>query len=256
MMVKFKKIYASKWTHWFLTLLALFLLVDELVFTNGTMRYRMTVRIDTPEGIKTGSAVREIFMSQGIALTPESHAVLRLKGDVVVVDLGKRGKVFALLKGYFIDADNLIFLTFGRPGYPNGGGALTREGIRFYRSLDEGKVVLKPNYYPYLVRFKDFNDPQSIESVMGYTENPMPFANKLKLHNFIDVDHFEEMFGAGVKIKDITIEMTNDAVTHDTSQWPEWMRVPMGKHLNNNILPDYELKYELTFTKYEFTRGF
>ncbi|PZP55643.1 MAG: hypothetical protein DI586_06155, partial [Micavibrio aeruginosavorus] len=44
----------------------------EAKYPSGTWRYKITINIDTPDGVKTGSAVREVTVSRGIALTPES----------------------------------------------------------------------------------------------------------------------------------------------------------------------------------------
>ena len=235
-----KKIASSKWAAWLAVLAVAFWVLDETVFTNGTVRYKMTVRIDTPEGIKEGSAVREVYMSQGIKIFPESGPIVRVKGEAVVVDLGQRGQVFALLKGYLVGAERIMFYAF-----PEHGGT-TREGIRFYRSMKEGKAVLSPKFYPYLIRFKDIDDPQSIEAIIDVDRDD----------DEINEDHFEEMFGKGVKLKDITIEVTDDSVSHDMSKWPEWFKVPNGKMLGSSVFGKYKYNSVNSFSKDEFLKGF
>jgi hypothetical protein len=100
-------------------------------------RYKMTVEIETPEGIKTGSAVREVTVwfeprNNPDPRDPQYNIGKKIKGEAVVVDLGERGKVFALLKGPLrgIDYGSTIpFSVFkGPPG-------LTIEGAEYYSQL-------------------------------------------------------------------------------------------------------------------------
>jgi hypothetical protein len=42
----------------------------DTVYPSGTLRYKMTVSVETPEGIKTGSAVREIYFYRTPQLVP------------------------------------------------------------------------------------------------------------------------------------------------------------------------------------------
>jgi hypothetical protein len=65
-----------------------------------TWRYKITIEIETPEGIKTGSAVREVRAWKNAAkiinpdVAPIEYEVI---GEAVVVDLGKRGVLFGLI---------------------------------------------------------------------------------------------------------------------------------------------------------------
>jgi|AntRauTorcE11897_2_1112592.scaffolds.fasta_scaffold02754_1 hypothetical protein len=90
--------------------------------SNGGYHYKVIVSVETPEGIVTGSAVREVSFSDGIRLS-ESGPSIRPKGEAVVVDLGDRGVLFALTS---FDDYRKVFATF--PGPPG----LTPEGIDFY----------------------------------------------------------------------------------------------------------------------------
>lgn len=86
-----------------------------------TWRYKMTIEVDTPEGVKVGSAVREVINE----ITPYPmdeqrpwRNRIRVKGEAVVVSLGGRGTFFALLDGD--DAYGIVFKTFPYEGgaYP------------------------------------------------------------------------------------------------------------------------------------------
>lgn len=71
----------------------------------------MTITVDTPEGLKSGSAVREVFVQYQpgfMGVQAGGHATLR--GEAVEVDLGARGKLFALMRSKFSeDAGYRIF---------------------------------------------------------------------------------------------------------------------------------------------------
>lgn len=61
-------------------------------YPSGAWCYKMTVTVETPEGVKTGSAVREVYSRTDPALLVNNgtHTILA-KGDAVVIDLGSRG---------------------------------------------------------------------------------------------------------------------------------------------------------------------
>jgi hypothetical protein len=60
-------------------------------------RFRMTVEVSTPQGLKTGSSVMEVSATRQILATSETHPISAgLRGEAVVVDLPS-GPLFALL---------------------------------------------------------------------------------------------------------------------------------------------------------------
>lgn len=179
------------------------------IYVSGTWRYKMTVAVETPEGLKTGSAVREISNSDSSLAFELTQSVNpgELKGEAVVVDLGSRGKLFALLSGYKRGpdyAEDVVFDVF-----PYDGGYSTAAGIRHYRSLKDAKATLTPTDYPVLVMFKDIKDPKTVTSVLEMETENQGYPKQFR----IKADHFEELFGKGVKLKEITIEMTDEKVT-------------------------------------------
>jgi hypothetical protein len=177
---------------------------------SGSWRYKTTVEVETPEGLKTGSAVREVtvqILHKG--WNPETPLIKRsFRGEAVAVDLGKRGILFALLKGYAHGEDDRYYVVFDALGGPPG---FTPQGIDYYSHLKNAKVTLTPTTYPVLVKFEDLRDPNTIKPVLEMesdaTKKRFPIALSVK------ADHFEELFGKGVRLKAITLEMTNEPVT-------------------------------------------
>ena len=160
---------------------------------SDSLRYKMTVTVETPEGIKTGSAVREVTVTHGLALMPQMHDIPKVNGEAVVVDLGKRGVLFALMKGATLGEDYGADI----PVYALGG----RD--------KKGKAELPPALYPIFVHFKDINDPKTLENVISVSSN-----GRLGDTGNITQDRMDEIFGKGVSLKRVEIESTDEPITH------------------------------------------
>lgn len=185
-------------------------------FPSGTWRYRMTVTVETPEGIKTGSAVREVHVTRGWLLTPEMLPDVTLKGEAVVVDLGQRGVLFALLCGGRLGDDYGSDIPFYVFRYPAGG--LSKEGIKHFSKLKAGPVELQPENYPMFVRFRDLGDPKTVEAVSATNSQEKPSYTSVET-----IRTFASAFGAGVRLKSITMEMTEAPVTWGIDKWLPWL---------------------------------
>lgn len=170
-------------------------------------RYKMTVTVATPEGIKTGSAVRQMGNETRGSFIPEAGNPADVRGEAVVVDLGERGVLFALISHH---SDNEFYNAFPVPGNPIGNGGSSSEGIKYYASLPVGtQGVLKPKYfpgYPKLVTFTDMNDPKSVTLAQIWERNGAGYYD-------LKEDRMEALFGKGVKLQDITLEITDEPVT-------------------------------------------
>ena len=168
-------------------------------------RYKMTVTVETPEGEVSGSAVREMSNSTPLISLPDVGNPASVRGEAVVVNMGERGVLFALVSH---ESDNRFYRAF-RHLWEKGGA--TPEGIKFYASMPVGtKGELSPYRwpgYPKLVTFKDMNDPKSVTLAQEWV---IPGGKKpLELK----ADHMEELFGEGVRLKDIVLEITDEPVT-------------------------------------------
>lgn len=162
---------------------------------SGSFRYKMTVEVETPEGLKTGSAVREVQMRTGPGfLGVEKRGYARVLGEAVVVDLGKRGVLFALL-----GEDYAYQIAFDALGWRSGG--LTPEGIRHFSGLKVGTTILEPgpSRNPVLATFSNLKDPKSVKRIMP--------------------DDLMSYFGKGVVLKKITLEITDEPITHAVDRY-------------------------------------
>jgi len=73
------------------------------------------------------------------------------------------------------------------------------------------------------VRFRDPKDPKTVESLLDMkpcldTKTGVPGGTLCLVK-----DHFEEAFGEGVKLKEVTVEMTDEKVTRGVVQRLSWL---------------------------------
>ncbi len=205
-----------------------------LALPSATWRYKLTVNVETPEGMKSGSTVREVHVQDFFIQLPESHPSHDLKGEAVVVDLGKRGVLFAPM-----DTNDYMTVYNVFPMEPGGGGGATRKGFIYYTFLKAGPKDLTPEQYPRLITFKDITDPRTVELVFdaGYEKRHVDEGNGRghSVNEFvIRSNNFEKLFGKGVKLHSITIEMTDEAVTWGIEKWLPWLNEYRGKLLDGS----------------------
>jgi len=168
--------------------------------------FKVTVMVETPDGPISGNTVRNI---QNRACAPKrvnwpGGNPADVIGEAVVVDMGERGVLFALIGDSAEDEFYQIF-------YPQVGGASTYHGIKDYYNLPNGtKGSIDPQIfpgYPRLVTFKDMDDPKSVTLLQEWE----------RAHTgggyFLVNDRMEEVFGEGVMIKDVVLEITDEPVT-------------------------------------------
>ncbi len=207
-------------------------------------RYRLTVEVDTPEGLKTGSSVIEVstMVSGKYSIPDPGKLFTRVRGEAVTVDLGQRGVMFALLRSeYSVDwaAGPLLFFVPNIP-YKDIEHIYEKENRdpRFDMQMTQlyklrGKYALPRHYqtvlhkpkesdtptaYPILVTFADMADPKSVTK--------------------IDPDNMAARFGKGVKLKRITVERTDDDVTNGIERRLGWLGEYPEPSLNPKHGPD------------------
>jgi hypothetical protein len=177
--------------------------IHALANNQETLRYKVTVTVQTPEGVKTGYAVREAGRYSEMRILPQQGGTTYniLKGEAVVVDLGKRGILFELIGEREIPAEpQLAFKLLAEKG-------------------ETGCLVLTPEQYPIFAHFTDLKDPKTVEGIVR--TNDLNKAKRADPYSMM-VD-FESAFGRSVYIKEITIEITNEPVTWGIEKWLPWL---------------------------------
>lgn len=212
------------------SIIALALLTScSLAYDTPTYRYRLTVEVDTPDGVKVGSSVIEGKIGQSWHLdnlsagpSIRSSAI----GEAVVVNLPNDRHLFALLRSEDVGdwASRIIFAFV--PRYQGDGAnretwrainriRTERELPRYSRFGSRRKPV---SAYPILVTFDDLQDPTSVKRL-----NP---------------DDLAVTFGDGVSLKRITLQVTDDPVTTGIQELLPWLGQITASDLTPSALPD------------------
>lgn len=216
-------------------------------------RYRLTINIETPEGIKSGSAIQEIYYppADKNIYAPSNQGIPH--GEAVYIDLGQRGVVFAIMPdpsnsvGAFKRLITNVFPTVPRIHeqirYP--------EILKHYNDLKNVKDEVPPEFYPKLVGFKDINNPKTIELV--YQRKEGSIANMKQ----VETDRLEDFYGKGVKIKNMTLEMTDDPLEWKLGDKLSWIENMSEKEITR-ALAEAEPRIYITngIGYYVFRQGF
>lgn len=156
-------------------------------------RFKLTVEVSTPEGMRSGSSVYEVFAKNLNPILPdEADRTWSTKGEAVAVDLPQGQTLFALLKTGAIHGDMAsLSMAALDPAFNND---VVESVTRI--SLQQGitsPAVVKRSDGPLLARFKNPNDPKSIE--------------------IVDPDNLAAAFGDGFSLNRILLEITDLPVT-------------------------------------------
>ena len=192
------------------------------------IRYKMIIEVETPQGLRSGYAVREVTFSEGYQgpSIGEDRGSITVKGEAVAVDLPKGQTLFALLTASGGDVDYGARI-FDRafdwyPAYakeePTASSSLS--SIELWPTAPKTDRMVNTNPVPMLVRFADIKDPKTVEAVKP--------------------DALGTIFGPGVKLKAITIQATNEPVTTGIEKRLAWVanefyfdKMLDGQHLND-----------------------
>lgn len=179
---------------------------------NASYRYKLTLTLDTPDGVKTASNVVEIDAFD--VIIPARGIGHKTTGQALYVDLGTgRRPLIALLTRIRRAADP--WPTFRGWGEDGPGEALADKCLGAKKPgdwLDEVEamrkcgrpVAITPADLPELVTFADTNDPKSVMSV--------------------DPDNLSATLGPGVSWRSMTLEATDEPLSKGIDEHLPWVR--------------------------------
>lgn len=206
-------------------------------------RYRLTVVVDTPEGVRQGSTVIEV--DTHTEPLPGPHIQRGAVGEAAVIDLGRRGLLFALPRGDTdLDWASQVY-TYLNPPPPKGlsvsevaaysvnAARNSKAEIKLPRYFTTSDPHLRPSGYPLLVRFRDPSDYRTLERV--------------------DPDNLSATFGIGVRLQKVTVQITKDDRVRRVIRYLPWlpdikgpfdkdymMIKKSGEFRNNLSSPDFD----------------
>ncbi len=176
--------FVSKWAG-LLGLLAVLVIGDQIRINRPGHKFRLTVEVTTPDGIKTGSGI--------LAVVPDRNynrgGRTTTRGEAVFVDLGQYGakgrNLVALLahrQGAKLDFDDINYVALRAYGAARGSRVSFNDIQR-----QTGVVPLQGDLVPVLVSFGDPRDPGTARLVAG--------------------DNAAAVLGEGYAIRGLTVEV-------------------------------------------------
>ena len=168
---------------------------------NEHWNQRLTLVVETPTGPVSGSVVQRIdwqgtrglykSMMSGV---DSSSASVKVTGEALAIEVVPGRWLFALLKGgsgwQGEPGSNAGFAI----GVPLGHFARSAEAVAAIHDFPKDTpIVLDPKAWPLLVTFDDVTKPETVREV--------------------DPDDLAAVFGEGVRLKAVTLEITREGVT-------------------------------------------
>lgn len=213
----------------------------------------MTVEVDTPSGLRTGSVVREVTRRTPPSLPSigEDRGSISVRGEAVAVDMPGGRTLFALLSGGDGDGDYgariadraLRSLPASRDrSTPRPNGPIPWQRFaELWPSHPDTVGLINTTSVPLLVTFGDARDPMSVARV--------------------DPDDLAASFGTGVRLRRITIQITDDDVTTgierrlESEFWQRWSQEHQRQLSKGLVGNTYFQSLQGTLSRNDFTTG-
>lgn len=175
---------------------------------SAEVRYRVTVEVNDKGTIRSGSSVWAFKLTKSIMPLASPYNP-EFRGEAVSVELPGRGTLFALVKDVEMYPENLFGdLRRPRPGPPQFSDRV--KDLHHIKGMIGASATLdcvNPPWIgvscPTLVRFRDKNDPKTIEVV--------------------DPSNMAASFGKDVRLIRVTVQITSDPVTTGIEKTLPWL---------------------------------
>lgn len=191
-------------SKWFgpLALLAVLVVGDQIRINRPGHKYRLTVEVETPAGIRSASGVLAVTPDRGYSR--RGHTVT--SGDALFIDLGGGRNLLALLAHIdkTLDLDGINYAALRAYGAAGGQRVSFNEMSRM-----RGAVPVTGELIPVLATFADPNNPGTMRTVPP--------------------DRLEAVFGAGVHLRGVTAEVV------PTGFWPIDFGGALGEPVTRGI---------------------
>lgn len=194
--------FISKWVG-LLGLLALIVGGDQIRINRPDHKYRLTVEVTTPDGIKTGSGVLAVVPDRNYNRSGRTT----MRGEAVFVDLGRGKNLVALLahqQGAKLDLDDINYLALRAYSAARGSRVSFKD-----MSRQTGSVPVQGELIPVLVSFGDLKDPASAR--------------------LVDSGHSEVVLGDGYAIRGFSAEVVPNGF------WPIDFGGPLGEPVTRGL---------------------
>jgi hypothetical protein len=184
-----------------LALLAVLFIGDQIRINRPGHKYRLTVEVETSDGVKSASGVMSVHPDRGYSRGGHT----RTKGDAVLVDLGGGKNLLALLahidKSIDLDGMNYVALR----AYKAAGRNVSFNEM----SRLTGAVSVTGALIPVLVAFTDLKDPATARAVLP--------------------DDMATALGNGFRLHGVSVEVVPNGL------WPLDFGGPLGEPVTRGI---------------------
>lgn len=163
-------------------------------FKEWEWRQKVTVEVETPTGLVSESSVMAVKCGTTPKWVPGAGAGgfgCSVRGEGVPVEIAPGKVLFALLKagpGSYSYPKTVAFHVF----FPKKGMKPKEEVEKLVQGIP-GVRTIPANEYPLFVTFSDITDPATVKKV--------------------DPDNLTDIFGPGVSLRALTLEISDEAVT-------------------------------------------
>lgn len=178
--------------------------------------YRITVEIDTPEGVRSGSSVISVYRERCIGFPDFHHGTGGdecrnvAKGEAAYIDLGGNKHLIALLPFRGMSNRPALFhfaetVYMHKPGEPYHYYRVPYQRVRDTAARIGERKSLPEGFRPVLVNFTDPADPAGIE--LAYKVNVIHSRTTGEIESITTDDRIADIFGDGYAFKDAFIEI-------------------------------------------------
>lgn len=211
---------------------------------SAEVRYRITVKINTPQGVRSASGVWSFKLMPGTI--NQSHTS-RFRGEAIPVDLPNGQTVFGLISEGDLPEKALARRFYPEARYPEGVGTSRYNQIEYLKKHVRNRIKLdcKPQERtwgrphriagecPMLVQFRNSADPNSVQ--------------------LLDYDDLPKSLGPGYSLAGIYLQITDDAPTHQLKGRLPWLNAMRGVVLDGSQVSGYS-SLANTLTRHDFER--
>ena len=184
-----------------------------------TYRYKLTLAVDTPEGVRRASSVGEVqFFDVSIPARGTMH---KLRGEALYLDLGPGARpLIALLTSQ-------LHLTYGKEqGWTLDAGPGTRNLSRIY------DLSPSPDFMDDVLRIARMRGPRNVTP--ADLPDLVTFANINNPGSVIEVDpnNLRATLGPNIAWRELTLESTDEPVTTGIEKNLPWLPAYSDKMLD------------------------
>ena len=170
-------------------------------------KYRLTIEVQTPGGVRSASGVMAVHMGKDSGILPEAGGRSSTRGDAIFIDLGDGRNLIATLthgkNGLYFDGMNFLAMN----AFAEAGQKVPFKEVS--RLTGKVQLYVYGDLIPTLVTFGNVTDPNTVR--------------------VLDPGDIEAVFGSGFHLNRVILEMV------PVGFWPLDFGGPLGEPVTRGI---------------------